>query len=809
MDDNSDHKNGEAHNAFTMDTRFSSPGTCLSQPDQETLQNDNTISFPQEIAPAPTHGENSPPESKAVDEEAQPSDTAECHSEDPESNLPRQHIKRSISDAVGRLNICVLFGGAILSSAAVGFLIFLWTGGSPGTDGQNASYTWRYIILGSWLPQVITISTLALRVSTSAQAAICTSFVAALTLERRPTPLAKAAAISTFRSLNTSPRALLWEMVGEKSVSHPLHPEAFLFILLAVANVAIQFSSTILFADLQSSLVVGFPNQTEKNVNFEDEEIMFLAWSKPPADYSLFGELPTHYSADPNPYGLSDTGIKRHAMLPFTKDRTTVRSYRGSSNVMSSRVACMPPVISGEIISVLNPTSNRRYGWMTGQIMYKDSLERANLGASDDCSSSNCSTIVPFKCGIPSWMYDSQPKAAAFCSPQAFDIRLASSNWTLQKDPWTSTATMFLVLSSNFDNDGWALMNNQTTALPESRTLGEWQSFDFGLSREINVTLCFNAINFMLSNVSLSTKTNLVEPKMRYGFNASYTEDIRKFLGADPSVQRLEDRGVLIMDTITDPSDYVVGAIGNAHMLPSSQLSSSMLEFDLVYPSANETIAGCDLCEADNIRISGIAGIARDYSRMFMDILTSTNRAAVAIQTIYTMLAQSAHDQMLDFYSVSAPAEIVQTVTSTIPTSYKGLITVVVLVLANDLCILFLTALYIYHSRYTMIGDFWHAVSQMVGSTTEEILDKGNMSKDCRTFEGFEVNKYVQLERSAESGRVGVVEVGHIINAPSVLHWVSKVYRRTRDMVKRQTSGLSKMTQSKTRSSASALENEN
>lgn len=799
MNDTTDRANGDADDAADMDIRPSLSSSSLPQPGHEILHGDNITVCPQE-AMTQSHVANPPPKYKAVDQKAQPSDTAQYHSEDPEASHPFPHAKRSISEAVGRLNISVLLGGAILSSAAISFLIFLWTDRSPGAGGQNASYTWRYIILGSWLPQVITISTLALRVSIGAQTAICTSFVAALTLERRPTPLAKVAAISAFRSLNTSPRALLWEMVGKQSVSHPLHPEAFLFILLAIANVAIQFSSTILFADLQSTSVVGFPYRTDVKINLNEEDNVFVTrWSWPPRDYSLFGELPTNYSADPNPYGLSDTGVKRHAMLPLTKDRTTLRSYRGSSIVMSSRVACMPPVVSGEIRGLLDPLNNRRSGTMTGKIVYEESLKRANLGASDGCGSSNCSATVPFSCSIPNTIRGEQPVVSSFCIPQTFYSQYISS-WELNDDPWTPDALMVLVFSTNIDGDGWTFIENQTNALPEPLPLGEWQSFDFGSNRELNMTLCFNAMNVMLSNVSLATKTNLVEPKIRYGLNVSDTENVRRFLGADPRVQDLEDRGVLVMDTITDPTDQVFGSL-NGGELPDSQTSSAGLGFYLTPTGANQTFPGCDMCEGD------FEGAARDYARIFLDILTSTNRAAVAVQTVYTMLAQSIHDQMLDFFTVSTPVEVVQTDTSTIPTSFKGLITVAVLVLVNDLCILFLTGLYIYHSRYTMIGDFWHAASQMVGNTTEKILDKGNLSKDSRIFESSEGNEWVQLEKSVESGRIGIVEVKHAINKPSVLQWVSKVYQSTQGIVKRQTSGLSKMTQSKTQNSASEMEN--
>lgn len=96
-----------------------------------------------------------------------------------------------ISESLGLWACAIIAGGTALTLAILGFLIFLWFGEGPA-GGERATYVWRKIMLSeTWPAQTITICALIVRSVAAAQAAVCTSLVAALLLERRRLPLSK------------------------------------------------------------------------------------------------------------------------------------------------------------------------------------------------------------------------------------------------------------------------------------------------------------------------------------------------------------------------------------------------------------------------------------------------------------------------------------------------------------------------------------------------------------------------------------------------------------------------------------------
>ncbi|KAI0550057.1 hypothetical protein F4679DRAFT_544788 [Xylaria curta] len=697
-------------------------------------------------------------------------------------SLEIQHAKWSTSKSLGWWNLGAIIGGTITNCAVVGFLIFLWTGQGHTLDGQHASSAWRSIMFSGRLPELITLSSVILRFSIGAQTTICTSLVAALVLERRSIARSRVAPLSILRSVNSAPRILIQQIWGEKGSRHLfLHPEGFFILLLALGNIAMQFSSTILFSDLQARLLVRFPREFQTGLLQSNESAApVVQWSMPPRDFSLFGELYTGYSADPNSLGLSDTGLKRHAMLPFSKseDRTTLRSYQGPSLVLSSRVACMPPTVSGGVrFTNTTPSSSsavdRSYGYMTGKILYEDTFRRAGITPSNTCDSEKCFfDDIYFDCSVPgSYGYGGvyEPIVNSFCMPMSNFEAPLSSPWHIDQDPWTTAATVTLVFSTNFDDDVWASLGNTTVELPQSNVQEEWRTFNFGSDRFINMTVCFKSMNVMLPNVSLSTETDLIEPSMGHNATTADTASLRRFYGAEPKIQNLTERGVFTIQEIQDRDDFVYGALDHGQV-PLYQQTTSGIEFsdNHVYP--NTTLPGCDVCAGD------YATSAREYSKIFSDIITTTHRASVALQTVHTMLVQSIHDQLIAYFTVLLPVQIVDTATVTVPLRRIGLSVVVALTLVNLICIMVITTLYIMYSRYTLVDNFWHVISQTVSDATAEILEHSNRSRDKDASDRLKTEDYrVQLQNLAETGEIKIVKADINSDTPRILLWYSSV----------------------------------
>ncbi|KAI0105105.1 hypothetical protein GGR51DRAFT_572141 [Nemania sp. FL0031] len=660
------------------------------------------------------------------------------------SSFPSPIPKRPIYHSFGLVNAIVTIGGIILSLAVLGFLVFLWAGRGKNPEGQLSNNPWRSIMLSGRLVQLITISALVLRVSLSSQVAICTSCVAALILERRSIPLSQSVPLSVLRSVNSGPHILIDHIFRKRDLARLLYPEVILLLLVALGNIAIQFSSTILLSDLHEHSLVEFPKEIQANLSInKNGPAIVIQWMPPPGDTPLFGEISSGYAANPNSLGLSDTGLKQHIMLPFDKGRTAIRSYEGPAMVMGSRVSCIPPVVSGEIRSTALDAGPQLFGYMDGRILVEDSMTRAGLAAQRPCNSTQCPSEISFHCIIPSTVSDEIATAYYIPSRHAWHPTPGS--------PWTPEAVTVLVLTTNLNSKGWESLGNSTIKLNQHNIKEEWVSYDFGNDRVINVTLCSFATSIMVSNVSMETSKELVEPSLGYLLNPSDTTNIRKLLGADPLVQGWNERGILEVKNITDLNNRY------ANPLPSLQQTAEYIEIYLKYYSANQTFAGCDTCDGE------FANSAREFSRVFQDIIQCTWRASVAVQTIFTMSAQSLHDQHLKFNTISVPVQVRQTVSATIPIRYSGLIAVTALVLTNIICVLAITILYLSYSRYAMIGNFWHAVSQTVSDLTSDILSHGNQANDLAVSDLLKENDApVRLVKSLDTGHIKIARAERI-----------------------------------------------
>ncbi|KAI0457421.1 hypothetical protein F5B21DRAFT_464414 [Xylaria acuta] len=100
-------------------------------------------------------------------------------------------------------------------------------------------------------------------VTVSVQAAVCTSMIAAIVLERRRVRRSHAAWFSIMRSLDDGPRQLIQMMLSSRTVQILYEVEFWLILLAALTGLGLQFTSTILTGDLRNGPVVGDINSTQ------------------------------------------------------------------------------------------------------------------------------------------------------------------------------------------------------------------------------------------------------------------------------------------------------------------------------------------------------------------------------------------------------------------------------------------------------------------------------------------------------------------------------------------------------------------
>jgi hypothetical protein len=311
----------------------------------------------------------------------------------------RLHILRSI----GMWNCVVLLGGTLLTILSLGYLVFLWAG-EGSVAGEEASHLWRNIMLRGWATQSVTLTSIILRAVSTAQAGVCTSFTAAILVERR-IPISLAARFSITRAVSGEPRSLLQSIVSSKLRTLFVRIEVFLLFILALTTLLLQFSSTILISDFYTTPLVQYTNRTLINLALspQSEEYIgsFLTSGDLDGSMALFGELESSFDPSPNSRGVSSTGIKRRAFIPYQKmARTRLQLYKGAAFTLHTRVSCIKPYISARLFL------DQRWPSMEGSIDYDQTYAEAAVNLTEICYKSKEAKIdycLPktFGCTIP------------------------------------------------------------------------------------------------------------------------------------------------------------------------------------------------------------------------------------------------------------------------------------------------------------------------------------------------------------------------------------------------------------------------
>ncbi|KAF2971648.1 hypothetical protein GQX73_g2019 [Xylaria multiplex] len=673
--------------------------------------------------------------------------------------------------AIGTLSILILTGGAVIVLTALSFLAFLWYGRGSGVGGEHATSLWRLIMLRDSLPQIITLASVTMRVTIAAQTTLCTSMCASLILEKRRVRKSQVAQFSIARSVNDGPWKLIFALLRDTRVHISWHSESILIMFLGLAALGIQFTSTILLSDLGDATLVQFPSAVLLNLTATVNtltEIKTPYWSQRPRAFPSFGESPPGYFAQPNEHGLSDTGLKRRALLPFSdaENRTSLRRYEGPGFVLSSRVACMPPVFSNSQFMTEHAENLFDYGYIEGSLQYEETFTRAGISPPRLCNSKRC-LPTSFDCDIyvrpgdVSDRYSAESPINSFCFPDPINMTAYSSSyWDLNDDPWGPEASTILVISSNVNESYWSESPEQPIPTPNYTVNGEWSNFELESGYFVNISLCFMGLNVMFSEVNLTLTvdktTNTAEKKAIMSGLAIDTTDIQVLLGADPSIQSPTERGVFSIGHIEDDPNFLFIADGNGP-LSLGQNNTSVMESYLLYMAqaqrSNATITACDPCDGYTTQSANPI-----YANIFSSILSRTNRAAVALQSVYTVLGQTVYYDLLDKYDQPYKTNVTSSKTIKLPQQSLGLLAVIILATSSLVAIGAMTALFSRHSHYTLLGETWHTLSQVISSETEAILDGKVILPDDSMEKHFKgEDHYVKLGRSSISGRIEVM----------------------------------------------------
>ncbi|KAI1441688.1 hypothetical protein F5Y02DRAFT_421760 [Annulohypoxylon stygium] len=664
-------------------------------------------------------------------------------------------------ESIGRYGAFVIIGGSILSPLMLGLLVILWGGKGPNS-GEDASPSWRSVVLRGWVTEAVTLASLVIQVCTSAQALICTSLAAATVLETTGVPLSQVAEFSTMRGANDGPWRLVY-LVFRSSIRKFLTLQPLLMLVLLIGTMATQFASTILVTDLDVASITGYPNQTQLNLSISDgirqSQPSEAQWHLRPTDYSAFGEISSGIDVQPTTGGFSDTGNVKRIFLPLQHDnRTKLHHYSGNAYGFNSRVACAAPVLSGEFQT--NDPGSYPLPFvltMVGNISYEATFSNAGLEMPSLCAKGQC-LPSQFNCTMPTSGIPGRV-GTYNCFPDLSNV-IDTDNFTFFSDgrnsPVMPHSMVSLTIRNNGSFDDWSFIQNNVSQIPDNPSRdNEWAKWKVGNNIHLDISLCFSEFLWDLSYVDMSTTHDVVEPLVPYDpkLETVDTSAVRTLLGVNLEKQTPSDRQLLTINSISDTTidsrllHYLDGAITSG-------------TFGIPDPSSGTTISG----SSASYGLSSITPFV-DYVMVFMDTLQYTNRPALALQAQFTIMAMQMHYANLYTLDMPANVSVTQAVSVTVPVRWTGLAIVAGIVCANTISIIAITFVFILRTRFSKQGHFWHTISQLISEKTIDILQVSPESRDDIVVkEILKDDPIVVVARCKRTGRVQVLRKDDVEN---------------------------------------------
>ncbi|GAW14637.1 hypothetical protein ANO14919_040400 [Xylariales sp. No.14919] len=675
----------------------------------------------------------------------------------PEVSKNVDHGKLPLNESLGISGLTIIFGGSMLILVAVTTLTLLWFGGGSSPEASHALWAWRNLVLRGWTPQSITLISLAIRTIVTAQAAVCTSMLAGILIEKHFIRRSQVAQLSILRGINDGPLSLLHLLISSRCIKLLTHVDSVVMCILLLGGTALQFSSTILLLDVQNTGVTSgaSPVLTQSLYNPARQLRSSIAhyYMKQQPVFAAFGVSRTNSAVIPDAYGFSDTGLTEQAFLPFRLpvDRTTLRYYEGQASTFKSRASCMRPDLDlfqyrtdyweewgGDYWAVFNGTVDyvanaRSQGRVIG------------LGSRAACASST----GPYNKGSETGLADA----------------------------WSINSTIYLLITTNVTREEWQSIDESGTTkdnpviVEATADQGEWRSYAVGPGRFVNVSLCFHNFNVDHTYVNMKALGIVTEPQVTYSPHdgAPNTSIVRAHLGADSSRSEYGERGILQLtrksvlplgDNITTEQDEDRKLARNFTV---SQLVSLIWGELIGGMEANTTLMICGHC------IGAGQSLHQEITSVLEDIVNFTGRAVDVIQAYVTIISSSIYYDYQKTFVTSEEPQVSSVRTVLTANNCKrrndcaGFSCVVALLLVHMTCVGIITVLYVRQTRFSRYGNIWHAVSQLTSAELSDVLDtsKDQVDKVVRAGMVKEEKVYmVKVRRSPNTNRVEILRKG-------------------------------------------------
>ncbi|CAJ2504310.1 Uu.00g117040.m01.CDS01 [Anthostomella pinea] len=661
-----------------------------------------------------------------------------------ETGFSESQRQRNLKSSLTLFGLFIIFVGIVIELVVLGFFLFLWIGHGSSSDGRHGSPFWRTIMLRGWFEQTITILCVVLQVLVAAQSTICTSLVAALLLEGFKVPFKDVAHFSIMRAVNGGPLSVVTHLFAWTRYSFRSWP-SFLIMILLLETLVVQFSSTILLVDEGTGSVLSW--QTHPQVPVVETQSSLIAyaeyWHTPFTDgYPSFAE--SRIGDQRSDEGLDDTGTIQRAILPFNgDDRKRLRQYQGPMAVQTSRTTCVRPTFINATFLGDNGmmTKGEQWRpWISANLTIPPELYDNGIITGSPCKDSNSScSSFPIGCELPGWGSSSglETTGPSMNGPQV-STAICMINGTNQVDNGNvykpETVIMSLVLNATgYTRD---IRHYIGEGLPEPTSTDEWTSYQLGNS-SFDVTMCLTTLNVTIQHAYAESSVDLKEPSMSLNTKTAQWQygDVLAQMGVTNASN--EDRGIMTLVNSTQYTKTELQDIYNNSAYFSADVDINYYVNDFTYllvagltnlPAfqgsetekypTNYTIATCLDC---TILLNAL--LPNEYYKvLFNGIVNTTGHAAAAIDSTLTWIVQNQYYKALPSFDFGDGATATFSKQASVPVRFAGFATIVALMLIHIASVLAIVALFWRRARFSIVGNAWHTIAQLLSPETQDML---------------------------------------------------------------------------------------
>lgn len=650
--------------------------------------------------------------------------------QDPDRQKHAKYQQRSLSDVIGVYNLIVLALGFVILVAAIAFLAVFWHVSLQAVQDRPAPRFWVSIVQGGKTATIVTITSVLIRTAMSLQAGLSSSMIASIVLERKGTSFWKLPIISIIRTVAVSPSVLAWSVLRRPFKEIPIF-HTIVIVIFLVNSIIAQFTSTILLQDFSeraiplprntSTLTYGFHSNAAVSIVNAGQSGSF--WNVGPSVFPRFAEIGE--SVAPTE-GVIDTGPSKRAFLPFPRSlsRSVLRSFSGPTRIMKSRFVCVRPSLSGLALGFVNESEPELFRFVTGTVavgVNTSVLTPTGFDTTLPSVNFNCTIILPSQ-------GNSQVNQLWRASLCLIDTMGSINTGSDDNSGFTATFLIFNTTGLTAENwelgslEGWGITHN------EAWTTATGAAGDFALI--LSASLCFtDALDGTLDeayNVTLQSQIDFVEPPLELDiFNIANAPVSNKVLqmvcGNACTSMDTHERGIF---TLEPPENMTSGRLNQTSYLVDAMARGFYADNDR-WAGANRTL----------ILAMNSHGINRGHVAVLGTILRRTQNPALALQYLFTAVAQMAFYDVMPFFNAEGQASTVFSDRFVVPTRWTGFAIVAALVCVHIAMLGGVVLIFMLQTRMSLIGNSWMAVAQVVERNTEETLEKASMMTDSEVRE--------------------------------------------------------------------------